>query len=167
MNRTLTVLSFAALLILEGVASAAPPNAPGNLVVTTVAGQCKMLRLTWNDNSTNESDFHIERAADASGSPNVFVEIATRTGGSGTTKSFTDTSVVDGTRHWYRVRAHRHDTDEFSAYSNSASNFAPPCAPTGLTVMDGGCGTLNLTWIDNDLRLRDGHDSSGYRLSLR
>jgi hypothetical protein len=156
MKRLLSaILVGVGVLVLGGTdakAAGSTTNPPSNLVVTTVSGQCKQLRLTWNDNSSVETDFHVERAPDISGVPGTFAEIATVLGGSGSTKTYLDTSVSDDTTYWYRVRWHNHTTLQFSAYSNQASgNSGIVCAPTALTVtaLLSACDKLNLSWTDN------------------
>jgi len=74
------------------------------------------LILTWNDNSTDESGFKIERASDGV----TFSEIAT-VGANVTT--YTDTNLSGGTTYSYRVRAY--NSSSTSSYSNVTSSTAP------------------------------------------
>jgi hypothetical protein len=53
-----------------------PPNAPSNLVATTISAT--QIRLTWTDNSSNESAFYIERATyNRNGKLGSYAQIAT------------------------------------------------------------------------------------------
>jgi hypothetical protein len=133
-------------------------NAPSNLVVTNVVGQCKQLRLTWNDNSsfTTES-WRVERSPTGVGGP--FTLIATFVGSTASTKSYLDTTVNDDTTYWYRVQWTNTATSggppapgQVSAYSNVGSgNSGMVCTPTGfgVTVSLTQCDRLNLNWTDN------------------
>ena len=73
-----------------------------------------MIHLEWSDNSSLESDFHIERADDGVS----FTEIATVPTNQTT---YADGPVAPDLTLSYRVRAHRHSIDTFSAYSNTAT----------------------------------------------
>lgn len=96
-------------LLVSTVSSA--PTAPTNLALTPQKKQAKgKMKLTWNDNSSNELGFIIERSL---------------TGGSYTTidtvqsdiSTFTDTGLNASTRYYYRVAAY--NTAGNSAYSNA------------------------------------------------
>ena len=103
---------------------------PLNLTATTVSPS--RIDLSWQDDSTNEDDFHIERGP-LLGS---FVEIATVGGSSpassrGGTFTFSDTGLTPNTTYEYRVRAHKNEGNHYSLYSNTASSATlntPPVA---------------------------------------
>jgi hypothetical protein len=85
--------------------------------------------------------------------PRTFVEIATVAGGSGSTKTYTDSTVADSTTYWYRVR-YFVTPSTFSTYSNEASNNSGVvCAPSNLTVtaLVSACDRLNISFLDNSL----------------
>jgi len=88
-----------------------PPEAPSNLTVTGVSSS--RIELAWDDNSTNEDGFIIERKA---GSSDLWSEIAWV--GAGET-SYVDTGLWPGTTYVYRVRAYNSGGD--SPCSNNAS----------------------------------------------
>ncbi len=92
--------------------------------------------LTWQDNSANEANFHIERttAADvaACATATGWTQIVT-TGANIT--AFTDAAVNEGVTYCYRVKAS--NPAGSSGYSNVAGRSVPftiPAAPSGLTV---------------------------------
>jgi len=88
--------------------------------------------LTWQDNSTNETAFHIERKAGACTSLSSFAEIAT-VGANVTT--YTDNAVSEGSTYCYRVAAG--NSAGKSGYSNTADRLVPvtvPNAPSNLGV---------------------------------
>ena len=88
--------------------------------------------LTWQDNSGNEANFHVERKAGGCAGVAAFAEIAT-TGANVVT--FTDSAVTEGVTYCYRVAAS--NPAGKSAYSNTASRTVPfsiPLAPSGLVV---------------------------------
>jgi hypothetical protein len=88
----------------------APPQAPANLQATPVSsGQ---VDLAWQDNSSNETEFRIERSPDGiSGWQLIAVVPADTT-------AYSDTSLACDTPYYYRVRAYRVGDDQFSTYSN-------------------------------------------------
>ena len=90
--------------------------------------------VTWQDNSTTEIAFHIERKTEACTGSGAFVEIATV----GTNVTiYTDTAVVEGSTYCYRLAAS--NATGKSAYSNTAGRTVPftlpfPAAPSNLQV---------------------------------
>jgi titin len=99
-----------------------PPNAPSNLVATPMSSS--RIDLTWQDNSSDETGFKIERKT-GSGS---YAQIATV--GAGVT-SYNNTALTASTTYYYRVRAYNAAGN--SDYSNEASATTlppPPPAPT-------------------------------------
>jgi hypothetical protein len=98
-----------------GAAGPTAPAAPSNLV-GTAAGTSR-IDLSWNDNSTDETSFKIERKASKRGS---WVQVATIGGVSGTgTASYSDTGLSGNTSYSYRVRASNSAGD--SGYSNEVT----------------------------------------------
>jgi transcriptional regulator CtsR len=99
-----------------------PPNAPSDLIATPISSS--QINLTWQDNSSDETGFKIERKT-GSGS---YSQIATV--GAGVT-SYSNTFLSAGTTYYYRVRAYSAAGN--SDYSNEASATTlppPPSAPT-------------------------------------
>jgi predicted esterase/fibronectin type 3 domain-containing protein len=122
-------------------ASAGALNAPSTLAV---AQQGQFLKLTWADNSSNESGFQIERSSLSASGP-YFLLYTTPFN----TVQYTDNSVLAGQTYFYRIRAI--NTGNQSAYSNIASAVAPtvPNNPTDLTVKVLYSQGVELRWKDN------------------
>ena len=96
------------------------------------AAEAATNRLTWTDNSANETTFHVERKAVACGAAGTFAEIATV---GANVVLFDDTTAVEGQAYCYRVAAS--NSAGKSAFSNEAGRTTPvsiPAAPSGLTV---------------------------------
>jgi titin len=91
--------------------SVAVPNAPTNLKVTAVSQS--ELDLTWQDNSSNELIFKIERRRN---SETAWTEIAQVIGG---VTSYSSTDLLADSTYFYRVRASNQGGE--SAYSNIGS----------------------------------------------
>lgn len=127
----------ALVLVLPGLASAATA------------------RLTWTDNSDNETTFEVERvvwtSTDCVGAQG-FARIGA-TGGN--VASFTDQNAVQGTVYCYRVRAG--NTAGFSEYSNVAGFQVPlaiPAAPTNLRfgqLVSGVSGSARIAQVAEEL----------------
>ncbi len=106
-----------------GVSTAGPVAAPSGLTAT--AKSDTRIDLQWTDNSSNETQFVVERDTNSS-----FPSPQTTTLGSNVT-SFSDTGLLPSTNYYYRVRAK--SPTEVSAYSNTASALTqstPPPPPT-------------------------------------
>ncbi|MFN2616190.1 MAG: LamG-like jellyroll fold domain-containing protein [Thermoleophilaceae bacterium] len=94
---------------------------PSNLRATTVSSS--RIDLQWNDNSTNESGFVIERDTSSG-----FSSPQTATVGPNVT-GYSDTGLVAGTTYYYRVKATA--TGASSGYSNTANATTAAAAPVG------------------------------------
>lgn len=81
------------------------------------------ITLTWQDNSSNETGFRIERA-DGLNATQGFVEIATV---GANVVTYVDTGLPNAASRTYRLRAY--NVVGNSAYSNSASTTTPPLPP--------------------------------------
>jgi hypothetical protein len=91
-----------------------PPAAPTNLTVGIVAGR---VELNWNDNSSNEDGFAMERRTSGTA---TWTEVD-RTAAD--VETYRDSGLLPDTTYFYRVRAF-HGTD-FSGYSNEVSIRTP------------------------------------------
>jgi hypothetical protein len=86
------------------------------------------LTVAWDDNSSSEIGFKVERSTNGSTFTTVAIVGANKT-------NYTDSSVVSATKYWYRVKAY--DLLRSSAYSNVTSATTPSAtttSPTGGTT---------------------------------
>jgi hypothetical protein len=86
------------------------PAAPSNLSLRAVSGS--QIDLTWNDNSTNEDGFKVDRSSDG----RTFSQIATV---GANVRNYSATGLQSNRRYWFRVRAYNAAGN--SAYSNTAN----------------------------------------------
>ncbi|SNB46427.1 DUF2341 domain-containing protein [Geobacter sp. DSM 9736] len=128
-------------------------SAPTGLVASAI--DTTRITLSWTDTNTSKTGFRIDRctASDCSN----FNEVFTTTG---TSTTWSDTSVASGTSYSYRVRATRSIPYAWNSdYSNIASAMTPaPQAPTELIAAESSSSEIRLTWKDN------ASDETGYRL---
>ncbi len=122
--------------------SAQTPDGPSGLVAAALSASS--IKLTWQDNSSNELSFRVERSKDDGAS---FVLV----GNSGAnTAQFTVTGLQASTRYSFRVRAENAGGN--SGFSNVASAMTfppPPAAPSGLTTVAESYASVRLNWKDN------------------
>ena len=121
-----------------------PPDAPSNLQATTASSSA--IRLSWTDNSSNESGFDIERCQGATCTN--FAAIAQTAAGVSTIQ---DTGLTAGVTYRYRVRAFN-DVGP-SGYSNIAaattqSVAVPPDPPSNLQATASSSTSIGLSWTD-------------------
>ncbi|MGV8136630.1 MAG: fibronectin type III domain-containing protein [Mangrovibacterium sp.] len=95
------------------------PLSPGNLEAVSMSSSS--IRLSWTDNSNNETWFEIERSTDG----NAFVRLTTVEINA---VNYTDNQLDESTTYYYRIRAN--GLADHSEYSNIAQ------ATTGVKVYD-------------------------------
>ncbi|HJS17828.1 MAG TPA: fibronectin type III domain-containing protein [Anaerolineales bacterium] len=128
------------------LASPSLPTAPGNL---TAAMNGVNVVLNWQDNSTNEIDFYVERCQGV----NCTNFIGLGTSGGANIATWTDYNASAGQSYSYRVRAW--NSDGFSNYSNTATIITPggtpatPPAPSSLAAQTFSHSQIHLTWTNN------------------
>ncbi|MBI5359286.1 MAG: fibronectin type III domain-containing protein [Planctomycetes bacterium] len=113
------------------------PDAPANLSASAVSEG--RIDIIWNDNSTGETGFSIERK---SGSGAVFAEAAVMTPN---TESYSDTGLEEAA-YYYRLRAF--NPAGWSAYSNIVVATTIPKSPSALTVVNVTDTQVTLSWQD-------------------
>ena len=123
--------------------SGSTPEAPSNLSAS--AQSATSIRITWIDNSNNETGFKIERKT-SSGSYSQITSV------SANTTSYTDTGLSSDTRYYYRVRAYNSAGN--SAYSGedytiTNGSGSTPSAPSNLSVSTQSATSIRITWTDN------------------
>ncbi len=119
------------------------PAAPTGLVASAVS--VSQINLGWNDASTNETGFKVERSSSATGPFTLLTTV-----GAGVT-TYSNTGLTASTPYYYRVCATNTAGD--SAYATaSAATLAPPvvipAAPTGLAASAMSSSQINLSWTD-------------------
>ena len=122
-----------------------PPAAPINLTAGTSGGS---VMLNWQDVSTNEIEFYVERCQGVGCSSFIVV------GASGANiTTWTDYYAAAGQSYTYRVRAS--NSDGYSGYSNPATIVtsgaipAPPSAPSNLIGQALNNSQIRLSWTNN------------------
>ena len=123
-----------------------PPAAPSILVATAASGTYDQIDLTWQDNSTDEDGFAIERSEDGTN----FTQID-RIGPDVT--SYSDTGLACATTYWYRVKAYNAGgSSPYSIIDDATTGTCPvepPAPPSDLEANPRGKGKIALTWTDN------------------
>lgn len=124
----------------SGAMLPAPPLPPTGLSVQMVSAT--QLKLSWADNSTDETGFEIERRDSKSG----WTRIASLPAKSTT---YVNTGLKPDSSYTYRVRAV--NSGGPSGWSNemSGDTTQPPAAPSGLFVQAVFATQLNLLWAEN------------------
>ncbi len=116
------------------------PAAPSDLVATTVSSS--RIDLTWQDNSSDETLFSIERKTDVGG---LWSEIGQVTAN---IETYPNSNLLASTTYYYRVRAA--NSAGSSDYANEAfatTDQAPLEAPFGLQASDGSyTDKISLQW---------------------
>lgn len=122
--------------------SLTPPAAPSNGSATATSDT--QIRLSWNDNANNETEYLVERSPDGLnyGQPVILPSNAT---------GFNDSGLTASTPYWYRITAHNN-----AGYSGSlilttttaAPPPAPPSTPSALTATAVSKTQINLSWTD-------------------
>lgn len=136
------------------VAPPAAPTAPFNLSVGDPTSAT--LTLRWDDTSTNEAGFRIERSlSPASG----FAEVGTV---AADVETFTDRALSPSTTYFYRVFAFNATGDSPESNTVGMSTLAVPVVspnpPSGLAATDATSASLRLAWTDNS------DNESGFRI---
>jgi subtilisin family serine protease/fibronectin type 3 domain-containing protein len=129
------------------------PNPPTN--VTAVLTSSTAIKLTWKDNSTDETGFEVWRKV-GSGAEALFKTVAANT------VLLNDTPLATNTKYAYRVRAA--GTGGPSAYAGPAEATTPmplPAAPSGLTAVLDSATSITLTWTDAS------NNESNFRIERR
>jgi RHS repeat-associated protein len=119
--------------------SALVPAPPTNLVAT--ASSPTSVNLNWDDNSSNETGFQIDRALSLTG---TYSPIATT---AANTMSYQHTGLNQSTTYFYKVKAVNGSLSSASTPASNASTYA--AAPTNLVASAASSNTIFLKWNDN------------------
>jgi len=130
------------------------PAAPANL--TAEAINERKVNLAWQDRSSGEDGFRVERKT-GSGSWGTVATLAANV------TRYSDTTVVETTTYTYRVFAFNSSGD--SSSSNEASVTTPaltvPAAPSNLQAVALSYSQVRLTWTDNS------YNESGFKIERK
>lgn len=141
------------------------PTAPTQLAAVGVS--TTQINLTWQDNSSSETNFEIYRSNTSGGPLTLLATVpANQT-------TYESTGLTPNTTHYYKVLASSKDGK--SAYSNEAYATTsevplPPSAPDGLTAIAVSTTQINLKWNDrsdnetNFVIERSVNDNSNYEI---
>ncbi len=118
------------------------PTAPSGLTLQVLGATS--IRVSWTDNSTDETGFKVDRSTGGAWST-INTTAANVT-------SYTDTGLTPSTAYFYRVKATSGAGDSSATPSGTATTTAldtslPP--PTNLTATIAGTEALFLAWEDN------------------
>jgi predicted phage tail protein len=114
---------------------------PTNLIASTVSAST--ISLSWDDNSTTETGFEIERSlTQGSGYELIYTTAANA-------ESHNDNGLTENTTYYYRIRAP--GVNNSSAYSVEANATTSPAlnAPSALTATAVSSTQIDLAWTDN------------------
>ncbi|MFH1226382.1 MAG: fibronectin type III domain-containing protein [Planctomycetota bacterium] len=118
------------------------PNIPASFAA--VALSASQIRLTWNDNSANETGFEIQRAITSSWSTCYLAPA--------NTTWYIDTDLAAATTYYYKIQAYNLDGGSGYTASTSAHTLAapsaPPAVPTGFSATAVSSAKVNLSWTD-------------------
>lgn len=120
------------------------PQAPSGLTVNALS--TGSLGLDWDDNSSNELGFIVERR---SGEAGLFSKIDTT---DADISAFTDSGLQAGSVYQYRIAAY--NAGGASTYSNIAGGQTLeeiPVAPNNLSAVAQSAFSVSLNWTDNSL----------------
>ena len=146
-NKTfiLIVIVFAVILYSCSKKTTSPDeqlSAPSNLQITLVGDN--KIKLTWNDNSTNETKFFIDRKEGVFDWFENYGEVEANI------TTFPDEIPTNSdTVYSYRVRAF--DGEDYSDYSDIVAWFSVNSAPTNLQLEQIAQDSIKLTWQDNSI----------------
>ncbi|MDM7995876.1 MAG: hypothetical protein QUT30_09370 [Acidobacteriota bacterium] len=163
------ILSHEEMDFMHALVYVTPPLAPTqNALTQTVQGNNRRVIVSWKDNSIREVGFTIERASDVNFTSGLRTFNVGAAANSGSTVTYTDTTVANNNRYWYRVYANGATVGDTQAYANSigfptmsadsvsgtqtilvGAMPGTPNAPTNLTATLQSGPQVSLTWRDN------------------
>jgi titin len=138
-GRTTTYSAFAAPACTTPVSPEL--QAPSGL--TAVPTGSTAITLSWTQNNTNATGFHVERSLDGGSSWTAITDVAAN---AGATAGATDAGRTPEVAACYRVEAFN------SLRTSTPSNIAcatPLAAPTGFTAAFDGSAAVRVAWSDN------------------
>jgi len=134
-----------------------PPAAPTNLTATAVSSS--QIDLTWQDQSSDEAGFRIDRRQ--TGTTVWVVPVATV---GENVESHSDSGLLAEMKYYYRVRAYNGNGESSNTAVADDTTFAevqPPAPPTNLFATAVSSTQINLLWDDQSA------DETGFRIDRR
>ncbi|SMD34629.1 esterase, PHB depolymerase family [Reichenbachiella faecimaris] len=120
-------------------------NPPTN--VSATASSSTQINLSWIDNASTETAYHVERALSSGGN---YSTIATL---SANASSYNDESLAPATTYYYKITVTDGSTSassiEVSATTQQGGTNSPPAAPSSLSASATGMSSVQLSWQDN------------------
>jgi titin len=136
------------------------PTDPANLRATNVTNN--RVDLAWDDTSTGESNFELERALGSAAFAQIALPVADST-------TYSDQGLSAETAYRYRIRAA--NANGYSLYSNTLSVTTGPPAPTNLLATAQSARQVVLSWVDTasaesgfEVERGNGSPGSGFTL---
>ncbi|OYW63343.1 MAG: hypothetical protein B7Y26_09315 [Hydrogenophilales bacterium 16-64-46] len=121
---------------------AAAPAAPVNLSASAVSAT--QMDLAWEDKSSDETGFELERRLSTS---KTFTRVVTL---AANVKSYRDSGLGEGARYYYRVRAVNGQNSRYSNTANAWTQIKGPsltrATPVALSLSP---FQIDLNWVDN------------------
>lgn len=144
--------------VLVNTANVAAPGVPvaaSNLSAVVVSST--RVRLTWNDNSTNETGFRVQRRNSGTSAWSTLVTTTANT------TTYEDTTVTAGNAYEYRIVATNATGDATPSNVATASTAASgvPAAPSNLVGVLQPGGSVKLDWVDS------ANNESGFQIERR
>ncbi|HOX21380.1 MAG TPA: fibronectin type III domain-containing protein [Candidatus Paceibacterota bacterium] len=121
-----------------------PPAAPSSLAAVASATSSTQINLSWTDNSSSETGFHLRRAA---GSACDVSSPLVQSVGSNVI-SASDINLGEGTKYCYIVCAYNNDGEACSALATATTSLS---APSGTTFETIAPTSLVINWVDNSI----------------
>jgi hypothetical protein len=109
-----------------------PPNAPSGVSATNTGGESYMA-ITWNDNSSDEDNFRIERRSRVCGGS--YGSYSFLTDRNENVESYDWYGATEGYEYQFRVRAENAAGESSWAYSNEEEYWSAPGTPTGCAAV--------------------------------
>lgn len=126
-----------------------PPTAPTNLKINEFETG-KLYGLTWQDNSSDEDGFELQRKAGDNGEFETYKIFAPNT------KAYNDSIQNSSVTYYYRVRAFRNNlvSDFTNTVSTTGSAIDDLGKPTNLVAVyrEGSTYIIDLSWNDNSTK---------------
>ncbi|HEY9063141.1 MAG TPA: S-layer homology domain-containing protein [Pseudobacteroides sp.] len=124
-------------------AIASIPAAPDNFTYSAVSSSS--VKLTWRDNSNNESGFKVERKDNSTGN---WTEIAAL---QQNVTSHTVSGLNSSTSYTYRIKAFNTTNNSFSYSTELTVSLRKPEVPSGIVLSSLSSAEIRIAWSDNSI----------------